>query len=141
MDKTPKILIVVDEPGMMVDMFLELEGRGFAVEPVKPSDCADRVSHHAVDVAIFDLHKFDTTAMAIVSRLHGREIPVITLGNSPPEGPDRGVGALLSLPKPVDYNRLADFLSDLIKRPRTHWSPAGTAIHGAGYHDRESSVG
>ena len=116
MDRSPKILVVVDEPSLMVDMFFELEGRGFVVEPVKPDEYSRYATPKAVDAAVFDLHNPNQIAEAIAARLHGLAIPVVTLGRDESVVAGRIAGIDISLPKPVDYDRLAGVLFDLVGR-------------------------
>tara|TARA_R110002020_G_scaffold25060_6_gene81600 strand:- start:3452 stop:3874 length:423 start_codon:yes stop_codon:yes gene_type:complete len=128
MDRTPKILVVVDEPSLMVDMFFELEGRGFVVEPAKPDEYSRYATPKAIDAAIFDLHHPDEIALTIAARLHGAAIPVVTLGTELSIVSGRTAGVEVSMPKPVDYDRLAGVLSDLVCKSRSAASQPKAAI-------------
>ncbi|KGF67387.1 hypothetical protein LL06_22520 [Hoeflea sp. BAL378] len=139
MDRNPKILVVVDEPSLMVDMFFELEGRGFVVEPVKPDEYSRHAAPKAVDVAVFDLHQPNQIAVEIASRLHGQAIPVVTLGRDESVVAGRIAGIDISLPKPVDYDRLAGVLFDLVARSCSVASHRESAAPGIELYREQSS--
>ncbi len=119
MDRSPKILVITDEPMLMVDMMSELEGRGFAVEPMKPGDHRNWLQTDSIDAAIFDLDQPDDLSTRIVSKLHHAAIPLITLGDGAPFKSERIAGAEICLAGPVDYDKLSDLLFELVSGPHS----------------------
>ncbi|AKH98883.1 CheY-like receiver domain-containing protein [Hoeflea sp. IMCC20628] len=110
MDRSPKILIVTDEPMLMVDMLFELEDRGFDIEPMKPGEHRSWSQLHVIDAAVFDLYQPDKVPLPFAAKLWRCRIPIVSLRSGTSV---RGAGAETCLSKPVDYDRLADLLIEM----------------------------
>ncbi|MDP2121187.1 MAG: hypothetical protein Q8K28_14915 [Hoeflea sp.] len=130
MDRSPTILLVADEPMLVVDMLCELEARGFAVVPMKPDEQRTWPQSHPCEAAILDLHGPDLTTQGIALSLRRRAIPIVALGGSTAAQSARLGDAVTCLAKPLDYDRLADLLMDLIDK-----SPGNAPDTGVGSHD------
>ena len=117
MDRSPKILVVADEPMFIVDMLSELEGRGFAIEPMTPGEHENWSQPHGIDAAVFDLHQPDEISLQFASMLRRSGIPIVALGGGSSGNSARIAGAENCLSRPVDYDGLADILCGLVSRP------------------------
>lgn len=116
MHTSPKILVVTDEPMLTVNLLSELEDRGFAVEPIKPGEHRNCV-HSGIDAAIFDLHQSDEMSLRLARNLLRWAIPLVTLGGGSSFSSVLIAGAQTCLARPVDYDRLADLLFNLVSQP------------------------
>jgi DNA-binding response OmpR family regulator len=116
MDKDPKILVIAEEPMLMVDMLSELEGRGFSVEPMKPDEQSNNCLHPgAVDAAVFDFHHLKQSSLRFASELRRLSVPVVALGDDHSSDLVRQAGIENCLPMPVDYDRLSELLLALVR--------------------------
>lgn len=126
MDKDPKILIVAEEPMLMVDMLSELEGRGFSVEPMKPGEKSNNCLHPgAVDAAVFDFHRLKESSLRFASELRRLPVPVVALGDDHSFEVAHEAGIENCLPMPVDYDRLSELLLALVHFPAPTHDEAG----------------
>ena len=126
MDKDPKILVVAEEPMLMVDMLSELEGRGFSVEPMKPGEQSNNcLRPGAVDAAVFDLHHLKQASLRFASELRRLSVPVVALGDDHSSDMARQAGIGNCLPMPVDYDRLSELLLALVRLPAPTRGEAG----------------
>lgn len=126
MDISPKILVVTDEPMMMVDMLSELEDRGFSVEHMKPGNARIWLRPNSIDAAVFDLHRPDERSLQFASKLRLSRIPIVSLDGRWQSSPVRIAGAQICLSRPVDYDRLAELLFELASR-RFAFDPRSSA--------------
>ncbi len=117
MDRSPKIMVVTDEPMLMVTMMSELEDRGFSVEPVKPGEHRTWSQPKDIDAAVFDLHQLDEVSLRLAYKLRRSAIPLVTLSGGSSFNSVQIAGAQTCRSSPVDYDRLADILFDLISHP------------------------
>lgn len=124
---SPKILVITDEPMLTVNLLSELEDRGFVVEPMKPGEHRN-CSHSAIDAAIFDLHQSDEISVRLAYKLLRSAIPLVTLGGGSSFNSVQIAGAQTCLSRPVDYDRLADLLFDLVSQPLAITLHAGAGV-------------
>jgi len=124
---SPKILVITDEPMLTVNLLSELEDRGFVVEPMKPGEPRN-CSHSGIDAAIFDLHQSDEISVRLAYKLLRSAIPLVTLGDGSSFNSVRIAGAQTCLSRPVDYDRLADLLFDLVSQPLAITPYAGAGV-------------
>ncbi|MEP3435408.1 MAG: hypothetical protein ABJN75_01280 [Hoeflea sp.] len=127
MHMSPKILVVTDEPMLTVNLLSELEDRGFAVEPMKPREHRN-CAHSGIDAAIFDLHQSDEMSLRFAYKLLRSATPIITLGGGSSFNSLRIAGAQTCLSRPVDYDRLADLLFNLVSQPLAITPRAGAGV-------------
>jgi len=116
MNESPKILIVSDEPMLLVDLLYELEGRGFAVLPGTRGDYSLCSVQQDIDVAVFDLRHPGPLDMKFVSGLRHAGIPVIMFHGGSSTIPVEISGAATCISKPVDYDELTVTLQKLACR-------------------------
>ena len=110
MNESPNILIVSDEPMLLVDLLHELEGRGFTTFPRTRGDYALCSNQQDVDVAVFDIRHPDNRDMKFVSALHHSGIPIVMFGGGSSTIPARISHSATCVVKPVDYDQLAETL-------------------------------
>jgi len=113
MNESPKILIVSDEPMLLVDLLYELEGRGFTVLPRTRGDYALCSIRQDIDAAVLDFRHPDQLDMKFVSGLRRSGIPVVMFGGGSSTIPVEIWGAATCISKPVDYDELTGILHRL----------------------------
>lgn len=116
MNESPKILIVSDEPMLLVDLLCELEGRGFTALPRTRGDYALCSIQRDIDAAVFDFRRPDSLDMKFVSGLRRSGIPVVMLGGGSSTIPVEISGMATCVAKPVDYDELTGILHKLARR-------------------------
>lgn len=116
MNESPKILIVSDEPMLLVDLLDELEGRGFTVVPGICRDYANRAVCNDIDAAILDLRHPDDVDRKLASTLRQSGIPVVLFGGGSSTIPVEISQVATCFAKPVDYDELTATLYRLIAR-------------------------
>lgn len=116
MNESPKILIVSDEPMLLVDLLYELEGRGFTVVPGTSGDYANRAVCHDIDAAILDLRHPDDADRKFASTLRQTGIPVVMFGGGSSTIPVEISQVATCVAKPVDYDELTHILYRLTAR-------------------------
>jgi DNA-binding response OmpR family regulator len=116
MNESPKILIVSDEPMLLVDLLYELEGRGFTVSPRTRGDYALCSIRQDIDAAVFDFRHPDPLDMKFVSGLRRSGIPVVMFGGGSSTIPVEISGAATCISKPVDFDELTSILHRLVDR-------------------------
>jgi DNA-binding response OmpR family regulator len=116
MNENPKILIVSDEPMLLVDLLYELEGRGFTVLPRTRGDYALCSIRQDIDAAVFDFRHPDQFDMKFVSGIRRSGIPVVMCGGGSSTIPVEISGAATCISKPIDYDELTGTLHRLADR-------------------------
>lgn len=137
MQSTPTILLVADEPMFIVDMLLELESRGFAIVPMRPDGDRASVRSDAYDAAVLDLHGRYALPQTIALNLRRQAIPVVVLDGGNATHSARFLDGAIRLSQPVDYDRLADLLWELVSRSPSRDAPD----RGAGVHEHRADGG
>jgi len=116
MNESPNILIVSDEPMLLVDLLHELEGRGFTAPPRTPGDYAGWSAHQGIDAAVFDMRHPDQSDMKFMDGLRRSGIPIVLFGGGSSTIPVEISGAATCIAKPVDYDQLTGILHRLVNR-------------------------
>lgn len=116
MNESPKILIVSDEPMLLVDLLCELEGRGFTVVPRTRGDYAICSIQQDIDAAVFDFRHPDHLDLKFVSSLRREGIPVVMFGGGSSTIPCEISQTATCVAKPVDYDELTGILHRLSGR-------------------------
>ena len=116
MNENPKILIVSDEPMLLVDLLYELEGRGFTVVPGTSGDYANCTVYHDVDAAILDLRLPGDADKKFASTLRQSGIPLVMFGGGSSTIPVEISQVATCVAKPVDYDELTGTLHRLTAR-------------------------
>ena len=131
MKRKSNILVVDDEPNVLVTYRLILQQQGYAVCAALSSDEARKaISEQKVDLLLCDLSLekqesgFDVIALA---RQHDPEIPSVLLtGYATPEATDRA--QQLGIPvlyKPIDIKELLQTISAMLKENYEQHEAAG----------------
>ncbi len=110
MNESPKILIVSDEPMLLVDLLYELEDRGFTVLPRTRGDYALCSIQQDIDAAVFDFRHPDHLDMKFMSGLRRSGIPVVMFGGGSSTIPVEISQTATCVTKPVDYDELTGIL-------------------------------
>jgi ActR/RegA family two-component response regulator len=116
MNESPKILILSDEPMLLVDMLYEFEDRGFTVEPRNRGDYAMCSNEHEIDAAVFDFRRADDLDLQFASRLRQSGIPMVVFGGGSSTIPVEISGSAFCIAKPVDYDEVTAILQRLVNR-------------------------
>lgn len=106
MNESPRILIITDEPMLLVDMLYEFEARGLTVVPGTRGDYQVCAAHHGLDVAVFDLRHPDNEDLKFASNLRQTGIPIVMVGGGSSTIPVEITGSATCISKPVDYDDL-----------------------------------
>ena len=112
MNENPRILIVTDEPMLLVDMLYEFEARGLTVVPRTRGDYDLCTTHHDLDAAVFDFRYPDHQDLKFISRLRLAGIPIVMIGGGSSTIPVEITGAATCVSKPVDYDELTGSIRD-----------------------------
>ena len=113
MNDSPKILIVSDEPILLVDLLYELEGQGFTVLPITRGDYALWSIRQDIDAAVFDFRQPDPLDMKFVSGLCQAGIPVVVFCGGSSNTPAEISQTATCIAKPVDFDELTGILHRL----------------------------
>jgi DNA-binding NtrC family response regulator len=131
MKRKSNILVVDDEPNVLLTYRLILQQQGYAVCAALSSEEARKaISEEKIDMLLCDLSLekqesgFDVIAFA---RQHSPDLPTVLLtGYATPEANDRaqqlGIPVLF---KPIDIKELLDTISSLLKENYEHHEAAG----------------
>ena len=113
MNESPRILIVTDEPMLLVDMLYEFEARGLIVVPGTRGDYDLCTAHRNLDAAVFDFRHPDQQDLSFASSLRLAGIPIVMIGGGSSTIPVEIGGAATCISKPVDYDELTATIRDL----------------------------
>lgn len=112
MYESPRILIVTDEPMLLVDMLYEFEARGFTVVPKTRGDYAMCAAQHDIDAAVFDFRHPDQHDLNFVSGLRLSGVPIVLISGGSSTIPMEISGLATCIAKPVDYDELTGMIRD-----------------------------
>jgi len=110
MNESPTILIVSDQPILLVDLLCELEDQGFTVLPVTRGDYAIWSARQDIDAAVFDFRHPDPLDMKFVSGLRHSGIPVVMFYGGSSTIPAEISQTATCIAKPVDFDELTGIL-------------------------------
>jgi len=118
---TPRVLIVEDDPDLLVVLRVNLTSAG--IEPILASDGAtavERIQREKPDAVILDVLLPGLDGWQVLEELHalGDPVPVIVCsGKKNPQDMDRAdaLGAVAYIVKPFDIDRLMDAVHEAVR--------------------------
>ncbi|SOE16532.1 hypothetical protein SAMN05877838_1402 [Hoeflea halophila] len=113
MNESPRILIITDEPMLLVDMLYEFEARGLTVVPGTRGDYEVCTAHHDLNAAVFDFRHPDNEDLKFASNLRQAGIPIVMIGGGSSTIPVEITGAVTCISKPVDFDELTGMIRTL----------------------------
>lgn len=113
MNESPRILIITDEPMLLVDMLYEFEARGLAVVPGTRGDYGSCIGHCKLDAAVFDFRHPNQQDLKFASSLRLAGIPIVMIGGGSSTIPVEISGSATCISKPVDYDELTATIRNL----------------------------
>ena len=125
MTRTPRVLIVEDDPDTLVIMRVNLQAAG--IEPILAGDgrtAIARIQAEDPDAVLLDVLLPGIDGWQVLAELHelGDPVPVIVCsGKNNPQDIQRAsdLGAVAYLIKPFDIDRLVDVTTEAVARRRS----------------------